>query len=106
MEQTKYTQQEILNLINQYENTERKTIKLNLKRILSEQGIKPKQIIELGYTSPNTYSWLAPTANNIPLFTQALHLACEFNFDVREFLKDIKENKNELNTGKYNFKIF
>lgn len=89
MEETKYTQQEMLDLINQYENTDRKTIKLNLKRILTEQGIKPKQIIELGYTSPNTYSWLAPTASNIPLINQALHLACEFNFNIREFLEKI-----------------
>lgn len=89
MEELKYSQAEMLELINQYENTDRKVIKLNLKRILTEQGIKPKQIIELGYTSPNTYSWLAPTANNIPMFDQALHLAVEFNFDVQEFLKEI-----------------
>lgn len=89
MEDKKYTQEEMLNLINQYENTDRKTIKLNLKRILAEQGIKPKHIIELGYTSPNTYSWLAPTANNIPIFHQSLHLACEFGFDLKEFLKEI-----------------
>lgn len=89
MEELKYNQAEILELINQYENTDRKVIKLNLKRILVEYGIKPKQIIELGYTSPNVYSWLAPTANNIPMIDQALHLAVAFDFDVREFLKEI-----------------
>lgn len=83
------TQREFLNLINQYNATDRKVIKLNLKRILVEQGIKPKQIIELGYTSPNVYSWLAPTANNIPMFDQALHLAVEFDFNIEEFLEEI-----------------
>lgn len=87
MEDKKYTQQEILNLINQYNNTDRKILKGNLKRILVEQGIKPKQIIELGYSSPNVYSWLAPTANNIPMFNQALTISVSFNFDVQEFLK-------------------
>lgn len=83
------SQREFLNLINQYNSTDRKILKQNLKRILTEYGIKPKQIIELGYTSPNVYSWLAPTANNIPMFDQALHLACEFDFDVQEFLEEI-----------------
>jgi len=89
MEGTKYTQQEILNLINEYGIVDRKIIKQNLKRILSEQGIKPRDIIELGYKSPNVYAWYAPTANNIPLIDQALTIACEFNFDVREFLEEI-----------------
>jgi hypothetical protein len=89
MEELKYSQSEMLELINQYQTADRKLIKLNLKRILTEQDIKPKEIIELGYTSTNTYSWLAPTANNIPLFHQSLHIACEFNFDVKEFLKEI-----------------
>lgn len=82
-------QREFLNLINQYNSTDRKIIKLNLKRILAEYEIKPKQIIELGYTSPNVYSWLAPTANNIPMFDQALHLSVAFDFDIEEFLKEI-----------------
>lgn len=83
------TQREFLELINQYNSTDRKILKGNLKRILVEQGIKPKQIIELNYSSPNVYSWLAPTAPNIPMFDQALHLAVEFGFDVQEFLKEI-----------------
>lgn len=89
MEELKYTQAEILELINQYSAADRTIIKLNLKKILKTYGIKPKQIIELGYTSPNVYSWLAPTANNIPMFDQALHLAVAFDFDVREFLKEV-----------------
>lgn len=89
MEELKYTQAELLNLINEYNATDRHIIKVNLKRILSERNIKPKQIIELGYTSPNVYSWLAPTANNIPMLDQALTIAVAFNFNVEEFLKEI-----------------
>lgn len=85
----KYTQQEFLSIIDQYNTIDRKTIKQNLKRILTEQDIKPRQIIELGYSSPNVYSWLAPTANNIPMFDQSLHIAVEFDFDVKEFIQDI-----------------
>jgi hypothetical protein len=83
------TQREFLELINRYNLVDRQVIKKNLKRILTEYGIKPKQIIELNYSSPNVYSWLANVNNNIPMFPQALHIAVEFDFDVREFLKEI-----------------
>ncbi len=85
----KYTQAELLNLIQTYNQTPRKTIKQNLKRILTEQNIKPRHIIELGFASPNVYAWLAPTANNIPMLDQALVISTEFNFDVEEFLEGI-----------------
>lgn len=84
-----YNQQEILSLINQYNNTDRKTIKQNLKRILSTHNLKPKHIIQLGYQSPNVYAWLANANNNIPMLDQALTIACAFNFNVQEFLKEI-----------------
>jgi hypothetical protein len=87
MEETKYTQQEILNLINQYYATDRKTIKANLKRILIERDIERKDIIELGFASSNVYAWTGNVANNIPMLEQALTIACEFDFDVYEFLK-------------------
>jgi len=89
MEELKYSQVEMLELIQTYNNTDRKIIKHNLIRIQNELDIKTRQIIELGYASPNVYAWKAPTTNNIPMLDQALHLAVEFNFDVREFLKEI-----------------
>lgn len=85
-------QREFLQLINDYSAADRKTIKQNLKRILTELNIKPKQIIELGFSSPNVYSWLANVNNNIPLFPQALTIAVEFDFDVKEFLQEIEIN--------------
>jgi len=86
MEELKYSQIEILQLINQYNNTDRKVIKSNLKRILTTHNIKPKQIISLGYSSANTYAWLSPATNNIPLINQSLEMAVAFNFDVQEFI--------------------
>lgn len=85
----KTNQIKFLELINQYTNTDRKVIKTNYCRILKEYGIRPADIIKLGYQSPNVYSWSAMTANNIPMFWQGLHLAVEFNFDVKEFLKEV-----------------
>ena len=83
-----YNQAEILKLINQYNAVDRKTIKQNLKRILTEQGITRKDIIELGFASPNVYAWTGNVANNIPMFPQALTIACTFGFDVQEFIKE------------------
>ncbi len=84
-----YNQAEILELINQYNSTDRKLIKLNYKRILNDFNIMPKQIMELGYAKNNTYSWSTKSSPNIPMLDQALTIACAFNFDVQEFLKEI-----------------
>jgi len=84
-----YNQAEILELINQYNSTDRKLIKLNYKRILNDFNIMPKQIMELGYAKNNTYSWSTKSSPNIPMLDQALTIACAFNFDVREFVKEI-----------------
>ena len=87
-----YTQSEMLNLINKYnikDQTTRKIIKQNYIRILDEFNIQPKQIMELGYAKNNTYSWSTKASPNVPMFDQALTIACAFDFDVREFLKEI-----------------
>lgn len=89
MEETKYTQQEILNLTQTYNTTDRKIIKQNLRRILVEHGLERKDIIELGFASPNVYAWTGNVANNIPMLDQALTIACAFDFDVQEFLREI-----------------
>ena len=87
-----YTQSEMLNLINKYnikDQTTRETIKKNYIRILDEFNIQPKQIMELGYAKNNTYSWSTKASPNVPMFDQALTIACAFDFDIREFLKEI-----------------
>jgi len=82
-----YTQAEFLNIIKQYSSTDRSIIKANLKRIMDIYGIKPADIIALGYSSRNVYAWTNKSTNNIPLFGQALNIAVHFDFNITEFLK-------------------
>ena len=87
-----YTQSEMLNLIDSYnikDQTTRKTIKQNYIRILDEFNIQPKEIMELGYAKNNVYSWSTKASPNVPMFDQALTISVAFDFDVREFLKEI-----------------
>lgn len=87
-----YTQSEILNLIDSYnikDQATRETIKKNYIRILDEFNIQPKEIMELGYAKNNVYSWSTKASPNVPMFDQALTIACAFDFDIREFLKEI-----------------
>ena len=89
MEELKYNQAEILQLINQYNNTDRQTIKINLRHILTTHNLEPKQLISLGYSSPTVYAWLAPKSKNMPMLEQILNIANAFDFSVKEFLKEI-----------------
>ena len=82
-----YTQAEFLQLIQQYNSTDRRIIKANLKHIMDIYGIKPADIIALGYSSRNVYAWTNRSTSNIPLFEQALNIAVKFNFSITEFIK-------------------
>lgn len=82
-----YTQAEFLQLLQQYNSTDRKIIKANLKRIMHMYGIKPANIISLGYSPRNVYAWTNKSTKNIPLFGQALNIAVHFDFSITEFLK-------------------
>ena len=82
MEQVK-----ILSLLNDYNNTDRKTIKDNLKRVMHQHNFKSAEVMDLGYNKYNVYSWTNIRANNIPMFDQALNIAVHFGFDVKELLK-------------------
>lgn len=83
----KYTQAEFLQLIQRYNSVDRKIIKANLKHIMDIYGIKPADIIALGYSSYNVYAWTNRSTSNIPLFEQALNIAVKFNFRITEFIK-------------------
>lgn len=84
-----YNQAEMLELMNQYNNTDRKLIKANYKRILNDFNIMPKDIMELGFAKNNVYAWSTISSPNIPMLNQALTIAVAFNFDIEEFLKEI-----------------
>lgn len=80
------SQGEILQLINTYNNTDRAVIKANLKRLMVEYGIKPGDIISLGFKANNVYAWTNQASYNIPMFEQALKIAVQYGFNVKEFL--------------------
>jgi len=81
------SQTEMLELLNNYNTMDRIIIKKNLRRIMKEKNIKVKDIVKLGYSVPNAYAWINPSAKNIPMFDQVLNLGVYYNFDVKEFLK-------------------
>ena len=84
-----YTQNEFLDIINKYNELDRKDITINLLVILKKSGIKNKQIIEdTGYTPSKVNSWLAVSSPNIPTFDDALMLAVKYNFDIKELIKE------------------
>jgi len=88
-QQTTHTQTELLSLINQYSQTPRKTIKSNLRNILTTHNLEPKQLISLGYSSTTVYAWLAPKSKNMPMLDQSLNIANAFDFSVKEFIKEV-----------------
>ena len=84
-----YTQQEFLNIINKYNNADRKDIKINLMMLFKRKGIKNKQIIEeTEYTSYKVNSWFALSSPNIPTFEDALMLAVKYEFDIQDLIKE------------------
>lgn len=84
-----YTQQEFLEIINKYNNIDRKNIKINLLMIFKKKGIKNKQIAEeTEYTPYKVNSWFAISSPNIPTFEDALMLAVKYDFNITELFKD------------------
>lgn len=84
-----HTQQEFLDIINKYNNADRKDVKINLLMIFKRKGIKNKQIIEeTEYTPYKVNSWFALSSPNIPTFEDALMLAVKYGFDIQELIKE------------------
>lgn len=85
----KYTQQEFLDIINRYNNADRKVIKFNLLMIFKKKQIKNKQVMEeTEYTPYKVNSWFAFSSPNIPIFEDALMLAVKYDFDIQELIKE------------------
>ena len=84
----KYTTSEFLDIINRYNDLDRKDIKINLLTIFKRKEIKNKQIIEeTGYSSYKVNSWFAFSSPNIPTFEDALMLSVKYCFDIKELIK-------------------
>ena len=85
----RYTQEEFLDIINKYNNIDRKDIKINLLTIFKKKGIKNKQIMEdTKYTPHKVNSWFAFSSPNIPTFEDALMLAVKYDFDIKDLVKE------------------
>lgn len=83
-------EQEMLSLMEKYNTTNRKTIKINLKQILNSNDIKTADIIkDLNINREKAYAWAKPSSNNIPMLDDALKLAIKYNFKVTDLLKPI-----------------
>jgi hypothetical protein len=85
--ENKMSQSEVLELINQYNSTDRKVIKSNLQRIMTKYRFKPKDIMTLGFACKQVYGWTTLSNPTMPLFPQALKISVAFNFNVNEFLQ-------------------
>lgn len=84
-----YSQKEFLEIINKYNSTDRKNIKINLIMITKKMGIKNKQVMEdTGYTSSKVNGWFALSSPNIPTFEDALMLAVKYDFDIKELITE------------------
>lgn len=84
----KYTQQQILELIEKYNSIDRKRLTVNLSTVYRIYGFKNKDIMkDFGYTSYKVNSWSAMSSPNVPTFEDALRLAEKYGFSVEELLK-------------------
>jgi hypothetical protein len=80
-------QSEVLEFINNYNNTDRKVIKQNLKRVMKENDFKLNDIVNLGYNRHNAAAWTNKACLNIPMLDQSLNMAVNFKFDVKQLIK-------------------
>ena len=84
-----YTQQEFLEIMQKYNNMDRRNITINLSTISKRVGIKNKQVIEdTEYNAHKVNSWFALSSPNVPTFEDALWLSVLYDFDIKELIKD------------------
>ncbi|MBQ8029892.1 MAG: hypothetical protein IJ262_10870 [Clostridia bacterium] len=84
----KYSEKEILGLIERYNSMNRKNITINLSTVYKTHGFKNKDIIrDFGYTPYKVNSWSALSSPNVPTFEDAIRLAVKYSFSIEELLK-------------------
>lgn len=85
--QNKYTQAEILDLLQQYNSTPRQTIKQNLKLVKIKYNIKNPDIIDkMECKYQKVTSWFNSGNPVIPTFEDSLRLAETFGFSITELM--------------------
>lgn len=83
-------QKTLLNLIQQYNSTDRQTIKTNLKIIMIKYSFSNRDIIEqLNYKAGKVNPWTNMTSPNIPTLENALLLAETFKFNITDLLQPL-----------------
>lgn len=84
----------LINLMERFESTDRKTIKANLRRMTVKSLKAPSDVIELGFSTGSVRAWFGRTSDAYPIFKNALIIANAFKFDMDEYLKETKDSRN------------
>jgi hypothetical protein len=84
------SQEKLLELIQQYNSTDRTIIRKNLKMLMIKKDFTIEDMVNMGYNKNTVYSWTKPSQSNIPMIEDALKLAIQFNFDITDLLKEIE----------------
>lgn len=85
----KYSQKEILDIMEKYNNIDRKIIKTNLVKIYRTNGFRNRNIVsELNMAKAKVDSWTTMCMPNIPTFYDAMRISVHFNIDIKDFIKE------------------
>jgi len=83
-----FTQSEVLNLLQKYNNTPRQIIKQNLKETRTKHKFKNMHIVnQLNFKKNKVNGWFNKSNPVVPTFEDALILAETFKFDITELIK-------------------
>ena len=82
-----YSQKEFLDIMERYNTMNRKIIKTNLVKIYKTYGFKNQDIRkDLNLGKAKVDSWTTMSMTNIPTFYDALRMAVQYNFDIKELI--------------------
>jgi hypothetical protein len=85
-----YTQEQLLEIIKTYNNTDRQTIKKNLKILKIKYNFSNADITsELGHKPEKVRGWFSVSNPYIPTFEDALSLAVKYGFDITEMVDKV-----------------
>lgn len=85
-----YTQEQLLEVIQTYNNTDRQTIKKNLKILRIKYNFSNADITaELGHKPEKVRGWFSVSNPYVPTFEDALSLAVKYGFDIKEMFDKV-----------------
>lgn len=93
--ENKYTQLELLDIMQQYNDTDRQIIKRNLQIVKEIYNFQNVDIMkDFDYKEEKIKGWFNRSNPVIPIFQDALRLAVHYDFDITELLE--KEEGNNM----------